>query len=1730
MSKDGKFGTFGGVFTPSVLTILGVIMYLRLPWVVGNAGLYQTVGIIVVAHLISISTGLSISSIATDKGVGGGGPYYIVSRSLGLPIGGTLGLALFVGLAFSISLYVIGFSESFLDYLDLDTSKNSIRICGTAVIVLLTVVTFISTAFAIKTQYLILGLIVLSLVSIGFGAIDPAVTTTHVQPHPTAPALPVLFAIFFPAVTGFTAGVNMSGDLRSPKSAIPRGTMLAIVTGLIVYIGLTFFLAARVSPDRLINDPALLINIAWSGPLVVAGIWGATISSALGSILGSPRILQAISADGITPRYFAKGFGPGNEPRNALTLAFAIGEAGILIGELDTIARIVSMIFLATYGFLNITCAIESSVSPDFRPDFRIPKSVSVAGAVTCILVMIQLDLLAMFGAVIIMSALFFYLQRRQLKLESGDAWEGIWASLVRSGLHRLARETQQQQRNWNPNVLHFRAASAPADAPEGSDEIVQSLVGSTGILTHVNVSSSLSPRTVRASLNPPGKPPANTTTREDEGEPPVGIFQRELQAGPDREEAIERFCAHYGFAGIEPNTVLLDWDDYRDLPDRLAGLLLGLYGQNYNQLVLAHGGKDGNEPSQRIDLWWREQGGNLPLALALARFITAAPRWEKARLRFILLSDNLSNNDVLRTRARRYFETTRVDADIKVISNAVHAKSFEEWVLHESGDADLLLIPLPDEPSDADTHFLTRMARLVQQTGDMLLLRASSHFEEVLSTGRAATDSLLPAPPGSEGAFSLSGVELPTTPAAAELVQDMALRYEALLAAFDEHCVASVHSAHRELLRRLRAALERQSDQLEKGGLDANPRRRRQLVNRVQSAYVAEAGEILQQFQAEDLADQRAALEGRIEAFLFDETAVVAGPHDMLKISPDPGEFVARDDDPPHMLRLKRSRRFVSMFSRGTPTYVVPVGRLQRYYFERAIREILVGAVERLATESHQLAVHLGKTLSSARSNLTALSQGSDDEALTADGMAALRKAAMEPLGSLVERVKDLVEDHRKQLLTDAHGLIDQFRSDVERIDSARFASKERKLAKDGPAVRASVTAIPASFVERQGLLLERAALGLQITGFQHRLMAVCQRHREATKLQLRNGALRTCEELAAALRRLDEELEQSHEDEELRVPKLPNNDDERFDPKEAVSLLTHELEPAVRELPVSATTISDACIDMLEEGIESGAEVVEVQLQSLAQFLIESELVAGVYEEAERAPELEARAMTVARDVVRLISFQLADLKSLGLSDPAERTEQLRPAIHSGLERIDDEVALLRELVEKIDARFDIQLERVVEGANAHELTRAGSNLTQHRRIHQGKLAMTGARGMLRSGANRVREMLVALLYRGSAGVVRARGMKSRERSATVIERLRATVASNSPSDPVLSALPFYYRQLFFGQAVNESLWVGREEHLARAKAAIHSHRDGATGVVIVTGERGGGKSALCQRIAAKALDKRSAYWVRPPLGGATKISALQAALQRAVEARGSYDEIFDALPDHAAVIFDDLELWWERTPQGFAAIDEILDLVARFGDRILFVFSLNTQAFELLTRLRPVAEQALAVIECGPMDAQQLGEIITLRHGSTGLKYELAGRAEGELTPWQTARLFSQHFAYCHGLVGSSLRAWVTHVERVRDGVLTLRAPGRELGEDLDDLHAEWRALLLELLVHRRLTLPRLVRITGMDRDRVRVDVDALIRMGLVVQGRQRALEINPFVHHVVAARFAEQGLLS
>ncbi len=392
------FGTLAGVFTPCTLTILGVIMFLRFGYVVGQAGLWYGLIIVIAAKVITTMTSLSLAAIATNTQVKGGGAYFLISRSLGVEFGGAIGLVFFLAQAISVALYVIGFAEAAIAVLP--PGKYSPTTVATITNVVVFVCVYIGASWAIKIQYAILALLGMSLVSFYAGAIpalDASTLWANAGPHFSAGEnFFTVFALFFPAVTGIMAGANMSGDLRDPARSIPRGTLAAVGVTAVIYLSQAVLLAGSRDSAQLTSDNLVMSEISRWPVFITLGVFAATLSSALGSMMGAPRILQAFARDNVFPslRIFAVGSGLRHEPRRAIVVTFVIAQVCIVSADLNTIAPLITMFFLITYGLLNLATFYESiTKNPSYRPRFRFCHwTTSLAGAIGCLAAMFLID------------------------------------------------------------------------------------------------------------------------------------------------------------------------------------------------------------------------------------------------------------------------------------------------------------------------------------------------------------------------------------------------------------------------------------------------------------------------------------------------------------------------------------------------------------------------------------------------------------------------------------------------------------------------------------------------------------------------------------------------------------------------------------------------------------------------------------------------------------------------------------------------------------------------------------------------------------------------------------------------------------------------------------------------------------------------------------------------------------------------------------------------------------------------------------------------------------------------------------------------------------------------------------------------------------------------------------------------------------------------------------------
>lgn len=456
------FGTFSGVFTPTLLTIIGVIMYLREGWVVGNAGLLGAWLIIITAYAITASTALSMASITTNMRIGAGGAFSIISQSLGLEVGGSIGIPLYLSQALAVTMYIFGFRSGWLWVFP----EHPPLLVDMGVFAVLFVIAYISADLAFKVQYVILVVIVASLISIGATLfLDTSVRhpiqwwgsfAGDAQSGFQGIGFWALFAVFFPAATGIMAGANMSGDLVMPRRSIPIGTLAAVVISLVIYMALAWWLAVSASPKELLNNYTILIDRAAWAPVVVAGLLSATFSSALSSLVGGPRILQALAEHRIIPasQWLEKRSAWG-EPRNAMLLTGGIVLAAMLLRDLNAIAPLVTMFFLITYAMINVVLLLEQSLRlVSFRPLFRISRLVPLIGAMGCITVMMIIS--PAFGviAIIMVILLHGYLIRKHLRAPFGDVRSGLFMALAEWAAKQVQGLTGPREKSWKANLL----------------------------------------------------------------------------------------------------------------------------------------------------------------------------------------------------------------------------------------------------------------------------------------------------------------------------------------------------------------------------------------------------------------------------------------------------------------------------------------------------------------------------------------------------------------------------------------------------------------------------------------------------------------------------------------------------------------------------------------------------------------------------------------------------------------------------------------------------------------------------------------------------------------------------------------------------------------------------------------------------------------------------------------------------------------------------------------------------------------------------------------------------------------------------------------------------------------------------------------------------------------------------------------------------------------------------
>ncbi|KAA3630943.1 MAG: amino acid permease [Bacteroidetes bacterium] len=720
------FGTFGGVFTPTLLTILGVIMYLRLGWVVGNAGLLGAWLIITLSFLITLATALSMSSITTNIRIGAGGAYAIISQSLGLEVGGSLGIPRYVSQGLAVTMYIFGFREGWLSIFP-DHHPFIIDLIVFAVIY---AIAYKSADLAIKTQYIIMAIIFASLVVIVLAAYFGSMQESTVdvlkwgtfrgsaENNFSGSNFWLVFAVFFPAATGIMAGANMSGELKDPRKSIPVGTLWAIGVSFVIYMGLAFWVARSASDDELLTNYNVMIDKSFFPPLVIAGVLGATFSSALASMVGSSRILYAMGKHGVLPgSEWLGNTDKTGQPRNAMFITGAMVFLAMLLRDLNAIAPLVTLFFLITYAMLNVVVIIEQKLGLiSFRPIFPVPRWIPWVGLITSIFAMFIINPTLSLISLVLVVAVYGILTQKKLVTPFEDVRSGLFISFAEWAAKHTSSITHRQERAWKPNLL---VPVTNQNSIKGVFFFLQNIAFPKGSIKLLGINSDNTNIEFNKNIDELSKAFQHR-----------GVFSSwTVIRTDDFANGVNFANQAYKGSFFRPNIVFLNMLDRPSLERDFLDIIAESTRLKIGVMVYFQHLKSGLGQRQVINIWIRNRApywkiswdiGNLDLSILVAYKLKK--NWA-ARIRLVTVVDNEEQEQQAANFMAKLIDLARLPKT----ETMIQVGKFDKFIL-KAPDADLNIFGLVDKP---DFDFMEDM---VEKTQTTCLFIRDSGMENILA------------------------------------------------------------------------------------------------------------------------------------------------------------------------------------------------------------------------------------------------------------------------------------------------------------------------------------------------------------------------------------------------------------------------------------------------------------------------------------------------------------------------------------------------------------------------------------------------------------------------------------------------------------------------------------------------------------------------------------------------------------------------------------------------------------------------------------------------------------------------------------------------------------------------------------------------------------------------------------------------------------------------------------
>ncbi|MFO7256854.1 MAG: hypothetical protein DIU61_004105 [Bacteroidota bacterium] len=971
----------------------------------------------------------------------------------------------------------------------------------------------------------------------------------------------------------------------------------------------------------------------------------------------------------------------------------------------------------------------------------------------------------------------------------------------------------------------------------------------------------------------------------------------------------------------------------------------------------------------------------------------------------------------------------------------------------------------------------------------------AASNNEELLNTPTAGPTS-----------FAVSEVVLPPlTPSRYEpitrLLSEIDVHGQQLLRVFFNKAFSGYFELSRQFPQALLDVIQDVNSSILQVIYEDRPRKEASLMT-IKKRFFAAAEKLVDQFnKLLDPRDMKTGIHWYVYRLQKDLSAFPV----TVSVTYKKEDFKIKPNDSPSLKWLKFRRNLRALLSGGTVRARLHYREAMQYYMRDGRFEFLLSWLEAFRKESLQSLTEVEAYIAYCDKKFDTLFEFTRSDTLTVAQWEEATRELADRADALVKRQDHLATLFFDRLLVEFRLNIDHLRTHLEQIDAnylTRIINSDKALHRRQ---RDRVLAFADEWRKTMGLAAGRISLDTTLRELKWQIDHDFKEFRRRIDSHVTTTIL---EPVGATLAQLDAWKDGHGDSKGLK----------KLEWKSVSLLLEKDFKALSDRLMQSSKSLPDTRTVLAS--IES-SESTSIPVRRLVQHYLEYDFLSPLHDEIDRFCKNLKDNVVNMNDQLSLTLFSIDNSNADDIAAPQ--------VIANAIDEIRQEESAARKTKHELSLGFGALAEKLFEAFSVNAMVATSVEFGYISRDARQKKVISRIGNLGQAIRKFFVDKILILIYSRSEGIRIARQIASRNDSGSVTDRVLEVISQVTPDPKIISALPHYYLNLFSGRSnIGEAFWIVRESDDRIIAQKVHQYLGGRHGGILITGERNAGKTAICRRIAEKHFAHSKQFHLFPPADGSARPEDFLAKLQETTGVKSDLTGIMNSLPHHTVVVIHDLELWWERTPQGMQAFEMIMDMIAAYSDRIVFIANMNPFAAELIHAVNGFKDRFIGVMPCSPMSSMELKNLILTRHRSSGLEFAL-DNVKSDVSEIALARLFNDYFNYTEGNPGVAMNAWLSNIVRVEENRVVIRAPRRPDTEVLDALPPAWNLIILQLILHKRMSEAKLLRVFRNDFPDLLTHLRSLVRAGLIGRDVDGCYGLNNFIEPFVIRVFKQKDWL-